>query len=50
MENFSASVQYEDLKGGMSIDEADLKGLHDFASDNCNDTEQYFSVGVIKSA
>jgi len=46
MENFSASTQYSDLKGGVSIDEGDLKGLHDFASDNGVDTEQYFPVGV----
>ena len=46
MENFSASVQYGDLKGGVSIDEGDLKGLHDFASDNGIATEQYFPIGM----
>lgn len=46
MENFSASVQYGDLKGGVSIDEGDLKGLHDFASDNGITTEQYFPIGM----
>ncbi len=46
MENFSASVQYGDLKGGVSIDEGDLKGLHDFAQSNGINTTQYFPVGV----
>jgi hypothetical protein len=46
MENFSAAVQYEDLKGGISIDEGDLKGLRDFASDNGINTKQYFPVGM----
>jgi len=46
MESFSASVQYEDLKGGVSIDEGDLKGLHDFAQSNGINTTQYFPVGV----
>ena len=46
MENFSASVQYGDLKGGVSIDEGDLKGLYDFAQSNGINTTQYFPVGV----
>ena len=46
MENFSESVQYGDLKGGISIDEGDLKGLHDFAQNNGINTTQYFPVGV----
>jgi hypothetical protein len=46
MENFSANVQYGDLKGGVSIDEGDLKGLHDFAQNNGINVQQYFPIGV----
>lgn len=45
-EIFKASVQYDDIKGEVSLDHGDDKDLWDFLKDNEIDTDVYFPIGL----
>ncbi|PZP12288.1 MAG: hypothetical protein DI602_09790 [Aliarcobacter butzleri] len=45
-EKFSASAQYNDIKGNIAIDNGDSKGLFDLLEDNNINTNTYFPIGI----
>lgn len=45
-EIFKASVQYDDIRGEVALDNGDDKGLWNFLRDNEIDTDVYFPIGL----
>jgi hypothetical protein len=46
VETFATSVDNNDLKGVIAIEEEDMKSLYEFAKANGIDTQRYIPVGV----